>query len=245
MKDIRQAARTRLERVRWGSFATFMASDALAINLARQEHLASLGLPIGQRSVLEVGAGIGLHTGFFEERGCRVVSTDGRPENVTEMRRRWPHRTVGIVDLDVPGSLEEFGHFDICYCYGTLYHLAHPEEALRGMAAHSDLLLLETCVSFGDGDALNPVGEDAATYSQATSGIGCRPTRLWLMNRLRRDWGHAYMSVTQPAYPDFVTDWTQPRATPSGNVRAVFVASREPIDNPLLTDRVVDRHHHV
>ena len=49
-------------------------------NRRRQEHLATLELPIAGRSVLEVGAGIGDHTAFFTDRGCRVTATDGRPE---------------------------------------------------------------------------------------------------------------------------------------------------------------------
>ena len=60
-------------------FSVFQEPEALRINRVRQEHLASLGLELHGKSVLEVGAGIGLHTDFFEERGCDVLSTDGNP----------------------------------------------------------------------------------------------------------------------------------------------------------------------
>ena len=50
------------------------------------------------------------------------------------------------------------GTFDVVYCYGLLYHLENPAAALSAMAARCrDLLLLETCVSFGGHDALNPI----------------------------------------------------------------------------------------
>jgi SAM-dependent methyltransferase len=241
MVSVRSIIRNRAERWRLGPFGAFLTGDARAINAARQDHLASLGLPIDGTRVLEVGAGIGLHTEFFAARGCTVVSTDGRAENVAEMRRRNPHRDVGFADLDTAGSLEPFGHFDICYCYGVLYHLRHPDEALREMAAAADMILLETCLSFGEEEKLHPLGEDAQLLNQAVSGSGCRPTRAWVMNRLERDCGHAYMSRTRPDYPDFVTDWTIARMPASGLVRAVFVGSREPLNNPLLSETVVDR----
>src|SRR5882762_4963062 len=72
-------------------FAVFLTPEASAINAARQAHLASLGLELEHKQVLEVGAGIGLHTPFFLERGCKVLVTDGNPENVGEIRRRLPH----------------------------------------------------------------------------------------------------------------------------------------------------------
>src|SRR5207344_1132901 len=59
-------------------FSVFLAPGAEAINRARQQHLASLGLDLAGKNVLEVGAGIGLHTPFFLERGCDVTVTDGR-----------------------------------------------------------------------------------------------------------------------------------------------------------------------
>ena len=60
-------------------FEVFLSRDALLINQARQRHLAALGLDLAGKRVLEVGAGVGLHTQFFEALGCSVLTTDGRP----------------------------------------------------------------------------------------------------------------------------------------------------------------------
>ena len=86
-------------------FAVFLAPNARAINSARQQHLASLGLDLAGKKVLEVGAGIGLHTPFFLERGCEVTVTDGRAENVAEIARRLPTVRTALVDLEADKSL--------------------------------------------------------------------------------------------------------------------------------------------
>src|SRR5215467_7370709 len=108
------------------AFTTFLDPEAQRINRIRHAHLASLGLNLQAKRVLEVGAGIGLLTAFFEERGCDVLSTDANPTNVAEMLRRYPHRKIGLLDLDRPAPLSDLGDFDIVYCYGTLYHLCDP-----------------------------------------------------------------------------------------------------------------------
>src|SRR6266566_5991885 len=225
--------------VRTHRFWGFLEADALAINKARMDHLASLNLPIEGRSVLEVGAGIGLLSGFFEERGCTVLSTDARPENVAEIKRRNPRRDVAMLDLEQPAQVAALGKFDIVFCYGTLYHLASPEPALEAMARVSDMILLETCVSPGEGEAAPKVPE-LLTVNQAFSGTGSRPTREWVLNRLKRFWGNGYISATQPSHEDFPLDWTVPPTVP--NVRAIFVGCRTPLSNPMLETEIPARH---
>lgn len=225
--------------VRTHPFWGFLDSDALAINKARMDHLATLNLPIDGNSVLEVGAGIGLLTGFFESRGCKVLSTDARAENVAEIKRRHPERRVATLDLERPDEIGRLGKFDIVFCYGTLYHLAAPEAALGALSKVSDMILLETCLSPGDDEASPTVGEEL-TMNQAFSGVGSRPTRSWVMSRLARFWGHGYISLTQPSHPDFPLDWTVPSSRP--NTRAIFVGSRAPLANPLLSADIPNRH---
>ena len=77
-------------------------------NRRRQEHLATLGLPIEGRSVLEVGAGVGDHTEFFLDRGCAVTCTDARQGLVDHMRERYPSQSVLLYDANeaAPPDLE-------------------------------------------------------------------------------------------------------------------------------------------
>lgn len=225
--------------MRSNPFAVFLSPEALAINAARLTHLASLGLDISGKSVLEVGAGIGLHTSFFEDLGCSVLCTDGRPENVNEIARRYPHRRTLVLDLDTVEDLSFLGSFDIVYCYGTLYHLTRPEHALAALSVVCrEMILLETCVTPGNEKDVHFVCESASP-NQSLHGKGCRPTRPWVMEKLRKYFGWAYITRTQPRHPDFDLDWVNPLQKPLH--RSVFIGSKTPIDNPLLTEDIPDQ----
>ena len=111
-------------------------------NSRRLEHLATLSLDLAGRKVLEVGAGIGDHTSFFLDRGCRVTALEGRLENVEILKSRFPSVETSWLDLD-DDEIRHLGRFEIVYAYGVLYHLAEPRRAIARMSAWcSDLLLL-------------------------------------------------------------------------------------------------------
>src|ERR1700694_920444 len=101
------------------------------------------------------------------------------------------------------------------------------------------MILLETCLSPGEEEAAPTVGEPH-TMNQAIAVLGSRPTRSWVVNRLTEFWGHGYISVTQPAHPDFPMDWTVPSARE--NTRAIFAGSRTALANPLLPAEIPSRH---
>ena len=211
----------------------FAEAGYQALNLARQEHLASLGLPIAGRTVLEVGAGVGDHTEFFNARGCDITVTDARPVNVAEIARRWSGLRALVADVEDSSALIGW-LFDIVYCYGVLYHTGDPVAAIENLSRWSgDLLLLETCVSKRDGIALDSREEDAADPRNSPSGSGCLPSRAWLFDSLSGCFEYVYIPVTQPDHPEFPLDWPP---SSDGLTRAVFVASRRPIDNPMLTE---------
>lgn len=210
------------------------------INKARMGHLGSLGIDLEGKSVLEVGCGIGELTPFFLERGCRVLSTDAREENIREGLARHPDRRMEVADLMVPGAHRGFGGFDVVFCYGTLYHLPDPELALAELAKScSGILLLETCVDPEDGNGVNLQPEPVAQLDQSFQGQGCRPGRHWVFRQLLRYFPHVQLALSQPDHPQFPCAW--PARSGSGNARAVFVASMHPVVSKALVPFVPKR----
>lgn len=223
-------------RPQGGGIECFETEAALAINEARLNHLASLGLPLSGRRVLEVGAGIGELTGFFLDRGCDVVATEARPENVEALRRRRSEADVRIADVE--RSLVEFGRFDVVFCYGVLYHLENPLLALRNMAVVCDeLLLVETMVC----DSKLPIlrlEDEPTSVNQALRGLAHRPSPAYLALALNRiGFEHVYVPREPPDHPDYrFTQAGDLRTSRDGALlRGVFVASRAVLATPTLT----------
>ena len=215
----------------------FSSPHYLRHNQRRQEHLASLGLELAGQSVLEVGAGLGDHTSFFLDRACSVIVTEAQEQNLGILRARYPELDIRRIDLD--DSPEEPVSVDLVYCYGTLYHLRRPAEAIAWMArCAKSMLLVETCVAWGEGEELYPFEELAGQADNAVDGHGCRPTRAWIRRELARSFPYAYCTVTQPWHEEFPLDWSSPELAGKPLIRAVFVASRDRIDNAMLTESI-------
>ena len=224
-----------------GPTALFHSRDYLRHNSRRLEHLASLGIPVAGKTVLEVGAGIGDHSHYYLDRGCTLTITEGREENLTYLRRRYPDMNVQHLDLDAPGTgLQQT--FDFVHCYGLLYHLSRPAPALRFLAERTGTtLFLETCVSFGDEAEEHLVPEKQHSPTQSVRGVGCRPTRPWVFAELQKHFEHVYCTATQPNHEEFALDWSRPDLHATELSRAVFVASREPLALPVLVPHIPAR----
>jgi SAM-dependent methyltransferase len=223
------------------SLSAFHSRGYLRHNARRQEHLASLSIRVEGASVLEVGAGIGDHTHYFLDRGCHVTITEAREENLRLLRKRYAGADIRALDLEDPDPLEG-APFEVVYCYGTLYHLSNPVPAIEFLSDNcSRTLLLETCVSFGDGLSVNQTSERQGDPSQALSGMGCRPTRPWVMLELQKHFEYVYVPATQPNHEEFPIDWTQPSTHAAALSRAVFVASRASIENSDLITELPSR----
>ena len=219
---------------------TFHSHDYLRYTALKLEHLASLRIPVADMSVLEVGAGIGDHSRYYLDRGCSITITEARPKNLRYLRKRYPHCDVQFMDMEQP-SLVGDPQFDITHCYGLLYHLGNPAQALECLSRSTTrMLFLETCVSFGEADELNPIVENKRHIIQAYSGMGCRPTRRWIFNRLQSLFQYVYLPKTQPNYVEFPIDWVD-TGRHRGQKRAVFIASREKLDNEMLVPSLMNQ----
>lgn len=207
-----------------------------AITRARLDHLEELDLPIQDRTVLDVGCGIGRLSDFFVQRGCDVMCVDGRAENIEQLHRHYPGRRAAVIDVETD-DLAGFGSFDIVFCYGLLYHLADPFAFLRRVAPIArELLILETCVSDAEAPMVALV-RDPDDPTMALHALASRPSPAYVATALMASGlEHVYTSLTRPEHPDFsyrrVDDQSYFRDGHA--LREVFVAARAPLAHPQL-----------
>ena len=225
----------------------FSADFYLRHNQRRLEHLASLGLDLIGKTVLEPGAGIGDHSLFYIDRGCTVTAVEPRAENCAVYRQKMAETwspfaaNASVIEASFESIDAMTQIFDIVHCYGFLYHVGDPEKAISILARRTGgFMVLETCVSMDKGLAVNVINEPSDNPAQAFDGQGCRPTREWVMASLRRNFPFAYAVRTQPAHDEFPLDWTKPWPNRSGLTRAVFVGSRKALDNVNLLRQLPD-----
>lgn len=172
----------------------FHSDRYLRLNARRLEHLASLRIPVAGMSVLEIGAGIGDHSHYYTDRGCGITITEARAENLEYLQSRYPTSDIQYLNMERPSRIDG-APFELVHCYGVLHHLGNPGEALEFMARNATrMLFLETCVSFGEREAVNLVKEPLSDPTQAYSGHGCRPTRPWLFKRLQELFDYVYLA---------------------------------------------------
>jgi SAM-dependent methyltransferase len=219
----------------------FRSSRYLRFNSRRLEHLASLRIPVAGMSVLEVGAGIGDHTHYYLDRGCKVTITDARAENLRYLRKRFPGCNVQFLDMEQLTPIDG-APFDVVHCYGILHHLGNPEQALEFLSSNTGrMMFLETCVAFGESNEVHIVSEPPGDPTQSCSGTGCRPTRPWVFQQLQRLFEYVYLPRTQPNHEGFPVDWNEPYDHRVDSKSAIFIASRAKIENELLTRTLVNK----
>lgn len=203
-------------------------------NVARLQHLESLKLDLDGKKVIEFGAGVGDHTIFYLFKNCQVFPTDGRADLVEFISERFG-MDAGVIDIENDQEkINNLPKFDIAHCYGILYHINNPSEFLDLIRDKASTLFLETCVSSDKKeDDVYLTSEPSDNLAQAVSGTGCRPTRNWIIKKLKKNYKFVYMPKTQPKHKQFPTNWEND--FPEGElIRAVFIASDEEIRSPHL-----------
>lgn len=227
-RDLENEPRIRDERT------VFDNQLASGINKARLDHLAWMELPLDGRSVLDVGGGPGHLATSFVQRGCRVLVTDARPENVALARQLYGHE-ARVMDAESP-DFHTLGTFDVVFCYGLLYHVENPLLVLRNLASvAADLVVLETIVC----DSHLPVValvDESLSANQAMRGLACRPSPAWIAMAFDRLGLKVYAPVQPPQHPDFLFEWRDDMAYERNgfNLRCIFVASRKELRNNKL-----------
>ncbi len=238
MNDIFKKINFRFKTIK-DPISQFHSDHYLRHNARRLEHLSSLRIPVTGKSVLEVGAGIGDHSHYYLDRGCNLTITEARNNNLKILKKRYPETKVQFLDLDKP-IFNLSTKFDVVHCYGLLYHLKNPEQAIEFLSnLCNGILILETCVSFGNSMEVNLISENKRNPTQAYYGIGCRPTRPWIFEKLKSLFEYVYIPLTQPNHKEFPIDWTIFKNENNTLSRAVFIGSRFNLENEMLSQSLL------
>lgn len=204
-------------------FPTFYSKDAVEINKARIDHFNSLKLSIRKKTILETGCGAkGDFTKNLLDRGAKVTVMDARKYIVNGIKEKY--KVDGFTaNLNYENSVK--GIYDFIFCYGTLYHLSSPIQALKHLSKScKEGIIISTCITHNESKF---VFENENDPTQSVDGLGFRPTRKWVMNELSNYFDYVYVSRTQPNHPEFPTEWGGKYKTEC--IRAVFIGSHRPL----------------
>lgn len=210
------------------------------VTRCRLNHLRTLDLSVKGKRVLDLGSGIGRLADFFVEHGSDVFCVDARPENIEKLRELYPGRQAAVADLE-NDDLTRLGSFDIVFCYGLLYHVVDVMGMLkRATAVCREMLLIETCIAPVTMNGLFLVRENPRDVTQAMYGFGSRPTPAYVTTCLELcGFSHIYAPRRMPDHVQFQypmlknpARWNRERVT-----RDIFIATRQPLDNPNLVLR--------
>jgi cyclopropane fatty-acyl-phospholipid synthase-like methyltransferase len=215
----------------------FLETPAVRINQQRLNHLESLNLDISNKRVLEYGAGAGLLTQYFVWKSCKVVSLEGREENVKQFLVRDSDVTVKQFDLEKT-NWDDIESADVGFAYGLLYHLGNPKNFIQqAMKKTEEFLILETIVTEDNLPYSEYiVDEDTSSETQSLSGKGCRPSRKIVWDWFKEYFPFVYVPTTQPNHEEFPKSYaTKEHHT----IRFIIIGSKNPIVNPQLSSELL------
>ena len=173
---------------------------------------------------VDTGCGVGFFSQTLAECGLNVCGFDGRGENVTEARRRFPH--IPFEQADIEGkAILELGQFDLVLCFGLLYHLENPLLAVRHLRGLTGKCLLLESMCLPEEKAAMLLREEPNQEDQSLSDVAWYPSEGTLVKMLYRGgFGNVYRVIPLPDHEDFRETTEHTRR------RTVLLASAEPID---------------
>jgi FkbM family methyltransferase len=175
-------------------------------------------------TALDAGCGVGLFSQMLQESGLQVRGFDGRSQNVAEARGRFPK--ISFEQGNVENyTIRDLGIFDFVLCFGLLYHLENPFQAVRNLRALTGkcLLLESMCLPSGKTEVL--LREEPQIDNQSLTDVAFYPSELTLIKMLYRAGFHVvYRIATLPDHDDFR------ETTKHARRRTMLLASHFPID---------------
>jgi SAM-dependent methyltransferase len=210
----------------------FDAEHYKRLNAARgavvREILAELRGSLTLETAIDVGCGVGYFSELLRSQGLSVVGIDGRAENVAEAGQRYTGILFREVNAEDP-KLAMLGSFDVCFCFGLLYHLENPFLAVRNLRALTKKVLLVEAVTFPGRDPVMALIDEEVHEDQGLRHFAFYPTEACLIKMFYRSgFPYVYELISQPAHPEYH------ESAAGRRTRTMLAASLIPIETGKL-----------
>jgi SAM-dependent methyltransferase len=184
---------------------------------------------LGLESAVDVGCGLGFFSDVLSSFGLRVEGVDGREDNVTEAKRRYPSVEFRLCDAEEL-TAKMVGRFDLVFCYGLLYHLQNPFRVIKQLKEMTNRLLLVEAVIYPGSEAIMGLIDEPPGEDQGLSYFAFYPTQECLEKMFyRAGFNHVYRFARLPQHPGYFD------APGKRKVRTVLAASLQPLSHPAFT----------
>ena len=192
------------------------------------EMIADLRSGVDLRSAIDVGCGLGYFSELLRSNGFQVTGVDGRAENVEEARLRY--RDIQFHKFNAEDSdLLGLGTFDLCFCFGLLYHLENPFLAIRHLRALTKTLLLVEGVILHGTEPIMALVDETPLRDQGLHNFAFYPTEACLIKMFyKAGFSHVYSLLSPPQHPDYHS------SSDCRRVRTILAASLHPIRSAKL-----------
>lgn len=179
---------------------------------------------LGLSTAVDAGCGVGFFSQTLAECGLRGCGFDARSENVEEARRRFPGIPFEQADVEAR-EVAQLGQFDLVLCFGLLYHLENPLQAIRNLHAVTEKCLVLESMCLPEERCSLLLRQEPQQGDQSLTEVACYPSESSLIKMLyRAGFAKVYRVTPLPDHDDFreTREHTQRRT--------VLVASCAPID---------------
>lgn len=179
---------------------------------------------LGLATAVDAGCGVGFFSQTLAECGLFTYGFDARAENVEEARRRFPGIPFEQADVEAR-EISRLGQFDLVLCFGLLYHLENPLQAIRNLRAITEKCLVLESMCLPEERCSLLLRQEPRQDDQSLTEIACYPSESSLAKMLyRAGFAKVYRVTSLPDHDDFRE--TREHA----QRRTVLVASRAPIE---------------